>query len=63
MIRFHAPSFVNPSRLDLWGHLLEGVFSSQPMTRGFERPMVGATPIDEGMPQKTARKKLLITSK
>ena len=34
---------------------------SQPMTRGFERPMVGATPIEEGMPQKTARKKLLIT--
>ena len=33
---------------------------SQPMTRGFERPMVGATPIEEGMPQKTSRKKLLM---
>ena len=31
------------------------------MTRGFEKPMVGATPIEEGMPQKTARKKLMIT--
>jgi hypothetical protein len=31
------------------------------MTRGFERPMVGATPIEEGMPQKNAREKLLIT--
>ena len=37
---------------------------SQPMTRGFEGSQVGATPIEdwsEGMPQKTARKKLVIT--
>ena len=30
------------------------------MTRGFEGSQVGATPIEEGMPQKTARKKLLM---
>ena len=30
------------------------------MTHGFEGSQVGATPIEEGMPQKTARKKLLI---
>ena len=31
------------------------------MTHGFEGSQVGATPIEEGMPQKTARKKLVIT--
>ena len=31
------------------------------MTRGFERPMVGPTSIEEAMPHKTERKKLLIT--
>ena len=30
------------------------------MTHGFEGSQVGATPIEEGMPQKTARKKLLM---
>ena len=30
------------------------------MTRGFEGSQVGATPIEEGMPQKTGRKKLLV---
>ena len=50
----------------IWGPLLEGVFSSQRylslyMTRGFERPMVGPTPIEEAMPHKTEQKKLLIT--
>ena len=31
------------------------------MTRGFEGSQVGAIPIEEGMPQKTARENLLIT--
>ena len=30
------------------------------MTRGFEGSQVGATPIEEGMSQKTAREKLLM---
>ena len=30
---------------------------SQPMTRGFERPMVGATHIEEDMPQRNCTKK------
>ena len=32
----------------------------QPMTHGFEGSQVGATPIEEGMPQKTARNKLFM---
>ena len=46
----------------LWGLYLArgGVFVpalSQPMTRDFERPMVGVTHIEEGMPQKNRTKK------
>ena len=33
------------------------------MTHNFEGSQVGATPIEEGMPQKTARENLLITRK
>ena len=33
----------------------------RPMTRRFERPMVGAWPVVDGTAQKTASKKLLIT--
>ena len=34
---------------------------SQPMTRRFERPIVGARPVVDGTAQKTASKKLFIT--
>ena len=44
----------------LKGCFRPGVTSAY-MTRGFERPMVGPTPILEAMPHKTERKKLLIT--
>ena len=46
------------------GSLIQrGVFVpafSQPMTGGCERSNVGAVPIEEGMTQKTARKKLFM---
>ena len=44
--------------LTQWGVFVPAF--SQPMTRGFEGSQVGAISIEEGMPQKISRKKLLV---
>ena len=41
-----------------WGGFFPAL--SEPMTHGCEGSKVGAIPIEEGMPQKTARKKLFM---
>ena len=41
-----------------WGGFVPAL--SEPMTHGCEGSKVGAIPIEEGMPQKTARKKLFM---